>query len=110
MLNRPAITRPGAAMLTLAATVLLACGGTSAEAERERLTDDLVAETDGALDDETARCVADALYEEFGDDSFEQVVEAAADRDADTDDAVRLQVIDIFAGCDALEPIIDDTP
>lgn len=91
----------------VAIAAVSACGGSSAEEERQRLADDLVEETDGALDDDTARCVADALHEEYGDDSFQQVIEAASNR-SDGDAEVRTRVIDIFAGCDALEPIIDD--
>lgn len=91
----------------IAIAAVTACAGSSAEEERQRLADDLVDETDGALDEDTARCVADGLHEEYGDESFEQVLEAASDR-ADTDADVRTQVIEIFASCDALEPIIDD--
>jgi hypothetical protein len=91
----------------VAIAAVSACGGSSAEEERQRLADDLVEETDGALDDDTARCVADALHDEYGDDSFQQVIEAASNR-SDDDAEVRTEVIDIFASCDALEPIIDD--
>lgn len=91
----------------VATGALTACGGSSAEEERQRLADDLVEETDGALDDDTARCVADALHDRYGDESFEQVLEAASNR-SDGDADVRTEVIDIFASCDALEPIIDD--
>lgn len=100
-------------LLRLAATVLagasiVACGGTSADEERDALAEDLEEETDGALDDATARCVADALHEAFGDESFARVLDAAAGDEDDPD--VRIQVIDIFSACDALGPIIDDSP
>jgi hypothetical protein len=98
----------GLATAVLAGASIVACGGTSAEEEREALAEDLVEETDGALDDATARCVADALHEAFGDESFARVLGAAAGDEADPD--VRIQVIDIFSACDALGPIIDDTP
>lgn len=88
---------------------LVACGNTSADDEREQLAEDLVSETGGELDDSTARCVADGLYEEFGDGSFERVL-AAASGAQDDDEETRVMVIDIFASCDALAPIIDDSP
>lgn len=86
-----------------------ACGGgLSADDERRHLADDLIAETDGALDEDAARCTADALHDTFGDDSFDRVLEAAAAPPGDEAAAdVRTRVIDIFASCDALGPIID---
>lgn len=97
-----------AAALVGVGVSVLACGGSSSEEQRQQLAEDLVAETDGALDDSTARCVADGLHDEFGEDSFERVVHAAPD--AEDDDETRVQVIDIFAECNALSPLIDDSP
>lgn len=97
----------------------------------EDLAGDLVAETDGALSDEQARCVAEALVQAVGVESFDQIVAAAADEaaadprtdadpgtdggpgeaadgDGEPDDGLRLTVIDAFAGCDALEPLLDE--
>lgn len=110
----PSRPRPRRAAVTVAGGLLAlfsaGCGGElSADEQRQRLAEDLVTETDGALDDERARCVADALHEQYGDDSFQRVLDAAA-RPQTTTDAnadVRSEVIDIFASCDALDPIID---
>lgn len=99
----------GLAIGLAAGAVLTGCSGDSADDERDALADDLLEETGGALDQATARCVADGLQDEFGDDSFEQILEAASG-DGSEEEAVRIQVIDIFAGCDALGPIIDDAP
>lgn len=104
---RPGLTA-GVSLGALLATASIGCGGaTSDDDARARLADDLVAETDGALDDETAACVADALHAEFGDESFRRVLDA---RSAPAEDGraadVRIRVIDVFAGCDAIEPII----
>jgi hypothetical protein len=86
-----------------------ACGDEpSAEERRAALVDDLAedlrAETDGALDEETATCVAEALADAVGVDRFDEVVDAAADGG---DPELRQQVIDVFASCEALEPILD---
>ena len=107
MSGRPPSTpaRRAIALLVLGAA-LIGCSNTSADEERQRLAEDLVEETDGALDDATARCVADALHDEYGDESFRRVIDTASGETEDDD--VRTQVIDIFASCDALEPIIDD--
>lgn len=99
----------GSIAALLACAVLAGCGGDSADDDRDALADDLLEETDGALDESTARCVADGLQDEFGDDSFEQILDAASGSGTEGDE-VRVQVIDIFAGCDALGPIIDDAP
>lgn len=85
----------------------------------EDLAGDLVTETDGALSDEQARCVAEALVQAVGVESFDEIVAAAADgaaadpgasedEDGEPDDGLRLTVIDAFAGCDALEPLLDE--
>lgn len=90
-----------AAVAVLVPTLLgSACSDPPSDDERRaHLADDLVTETDGALDDEAARCVADALFDELGDDAAPQLL--AARRGEDTD-AVRRQVIDAFDRCDAL--------
>ena len=77
----------------------------SADEERRQLTDDLVAETGGALGREEAECVARGLQEQFGDRSYEELL-AAAERVGDEgEDPVRDTVIDLFASCDALESV-----
>ena len=82
----------------------------SAEEQRRQLADDLVAEVGEGLGRSEAECVAEAMQEEFGDDSFRRVVDAASG-DADGagpdegDEAVRSTIIDIFAACDALEAV-----
>lgn len=85
---------------------LAACGGEpSADDERRRLADDLIAEVGDGLDRDAADCVAGRLHDEFGDDSFEQVLDAAERRRGADADAVRSTVIDVFAACDALEAV-----
>ena len=92
------------------AGVLAGCGGEPTADERrddlvEALADDLVAETDGALDDQAARCVAGRLADDVGVERFDEVVAAAEDDDGTE---LRDQVIDAFAACDALDPLLDD--
>jgi hypothetical protein len=87
------------------AVVLTGCGGDGDETDR--LADELVSETGGALDDTQARCVADGLVDSFGDDSFREVLDAAEGSGEDADD-VRVEVIDIFASCDALDAVVLD--
>jgi hypothetical protein len=94
------------AVLAIAAA---ACGGEpSAEERRARLVDDLagdlVTETGGALGEDEARCVAGRLVDDVGPDRFDHVVDAAR---GDTDPELRDQVIDAFAACDALEPLLE---
>jgi hypothetical protein len=100
------IPRPVLAIsMGLASLAVVACGDSSAEEERERLADELVTETDGALEPATARCVADDLHDRFGADSFRRLLDATgSDDEAD----VRREVIEVFARCDALPAIIDD--
>lgn len=86
--------RPIVLLLPLAAVAAGACG------EDRDLADDLVEVTDGALDADQAACVADGLESSFGDDSFRAL--------DDADEAVRLEVIDIFAACDALDAVLLD--
>lgn len=75
-----------------------------------RLADELIEETGGALDETQARCVADALVGSFGDESFRSVIDAA-EGDGDTAADVRVEVIDIFSACDALDAVVlDETP
>lgn len=75
--------------------------------DTERITEELVDETDGALDETQAGCVADRLVSSFGDDSFREVLDAAQGT-GETADDVRTQVIDIFASCDALDAVVLD--
>jgi len=94
----------------LLSLVLAGCGDdASPEQEREALVEDLaadlLAETEGALDERAARCVAGRLADDVGVDRFDEVVAAAADDDIDPD--LRAQVIDAFAACDALEPLLE---
>lgn len=96
-------------MVVTLVLVLAGCSDDpSPEADREALVEglaeDLVAETDGALGEEAARCVARRLAEDVGVERFDEVVEAAAE---DDDPDLRAQVIDAFAACDALEPLLD---
>lgn len=96
-------------MVVSAGLVLGGCGDdpspdAAREALVEELAEDLVAETDGALDEDAARCVAGRLADDVGVDRFDDVVEAAAE---DDDPDLRAQVIDAFAACDALEPLLE---
>lgn len=69
-----------------------------------QLAEDLQAETDGALDDEAAGCVAEALVGTVGEDRFDELVAAAGgEGDAELQD----QVVDVFASCDALDPLTE---
>ncbi len=92
--------------LVVGAFGLVACSDPSPEQRRRDLADDLVAETDGALDDTQATCVADGLFEAFDESSLDRVV-AVAEGEED-DEGVRTKVIDVFTGCDALAPLIDN--
>jgi hypothetical protein len=94
----------------LALTLLLAgCGGeepTAAERRAEvvaQLAQDLRVETDGALDEEMATCVATELVDAVGEDRFDEVVAAVDDHAS----PLRDQVIDVFASCDALDPLLE---
>lgn len=89
---------------------LVGCaGGPSQEQERQQLADDLMAEVGNGLGRSEADCVAGRLQEEFGDDSYQQVLDAAAGNDGGQgtgdDDSVRSTVIEIFADCGALEAV-----
>ena len=90
-----------------------ACGNSAATPEEVRaglvsdLATDLVAETDGALDPVQATCVAEGLVDEVGIDRLEGL--AAADVLAEASDDLRDQVIDVFASCDAIGPLVDQT-
>lgn len=85
------------------ALLLAACGSNDGGADQ--LATELVEETGGALDDQQAACVAEALVESFGDDSFREVLDAAEGTGESADD-VRVEVIDIFAACDALDAVM----
>lgn len=99
------MTRRPLLLASLAAVAALAggCGEPSVEDRRTALAEDLVAETDGALDADVARCVADGLYAEFDEDSLDLVVAVAEGAEDDAD--VRRRVVDVFADCDALGSI-----
>ena len=78
--------------------------------DADRLAEELIDETDGALDETQAACVAEGLIESFGDDSFRSVIDAA-DGEGEAADDVRVEVIDIFAACDALDAVVvEGTP
>jgi len=103
--------RPVAALAGLAlALVVAACGGQPSAEERRAalvadLAEDLVAAGDGALDEDAARCVAERLADDVGPDRFDEVLAAAEDPDAAGD--LRDQVVDAFAACDALDPLLE---
>lgn len=110
MFARARCSRAAALTVALLASAAVAgCGADPASDDRDALAEELREETGGALDEATARCVSEGLRDGFGDDSFEQIVDAASGRGTDAE-AVRMRVIDVFAGCDALGPIIDDAP
>lgn len=97
-------------MLALA-LVVAACADDEPTPEERRaeavsqLAEDLDAETDGALSEEAADCVAAGLVDTIGEERFDEVVAAAAgDGDPDLTDTV----IDVFASCDALDPLMED--
>ncbi|WP_436793281.1 hypothetical protein [Actinospongicola halichondriae] len=87
--------------------VLVAAACSNETDDAERLADELIVETDGALDETQAACVADGLVASFGDDSFQEVLEAA-EGTGDSAGDVRIEVIDIFASCDALDAVVLD--
>ncbi len=88
------------------AIVLVGCGDeTSSDADR--LADELITETGGALDETQAACVAQGLVQSFGDESFQEVIDAAQG-DGEGADDVRVEVIDLFSSCDALESVVLD--
>lgn len=97
-------------LLVLAAVPGLAGCGDEPSAEERRagvvsqLADDLVAETGGALDEDRATCVATELVDTVGEEGFDDVVAAAG---GDGDPVLRDQVIDTFAACDALDPLLE---
>ena len=86
------------------------CGGSEPADARRQLAEDLVQETDGRLDRSAADCVATALHDEFGDDGYREVLDAASGRAEDSEPAVRRRVIDAFSGCDALGQISGPRP
>lgn len=85
------------------ALLVAACGGSGDDVDQ--LANELVEETGGALDETQATCVAEGLAESFGDDSFREVLDAAEGTGEAADD-VRVEVIDIFASCDALDAVM----
>jgi hypothetical protein len=90
------------------AVALAACGADEPSAEERRadlvdqLAQDLQDETDGSLSESAAACVAERLVDTLGEERFDDVV-AAASGDGEPD--IREQVIDVFASCDALDPV-----
>lgn len=95
--------------LAVGAVAVAACGGDPSDEERraalvEQLAEELVVESDGALDEDGAHCVAGRLADDIGVERFEEVVRAAA---ADDDPDLRAQVVDAFAACDALAPLLE---
>lgn len=100
--------RPRLPVLALAVLVAGCAGEEPTAAERRaevvaQLAQDLRVETDGALDEEMARCVATELFDAVGEDRFDDVVAAVDDEDS----PLRDQVIDVFASCDALDPLVE---
>ena len=90
----------------MVATLAACSDEPSAEEQRRQLADDLVAEVGEDLGPAEAECVAEAMQEEFGDDSFREVIDAAEGAGPDEgDESVRSTIIDIFAACDALEAV-----
>ncbi len=83
--------------------VLASCGDDAND--QQGIAAELVAETDGALDESQADCVAAGLVSAFGDASFRDLVDAAEGSGDDADD-VRVEVIDIFTACDALDAVV----
>ena len=51
-----------------------------------------------------ADCVAEALVDTVGEERFDDLIAAAAE---DGDPELRDQVVDVFASCDALDPVRD---
>lgn len=112
MASRSTLAAVRLRLLVLAlGAALVACAEDEPAPEERRtamvaqLADDLVAETDGALSDRAARCVARQLVDTVGEERFDEVVAAAA---GDGEPELRDQVIDVFAACDALEPLVSD--
>ena len=91
--------------MAMSAVVVVAGCSDSGEPDSDRLAEELIQETDGALDDDQATCVAEALVGSFGEESFRAVTDAAAG-DGDARDDVRVEVIDIFSACDALDAVV----
>jgi hypothetical protein len=92
------------------ALALAGCGDDEPTAEERRadavdqLADDLRAETDGALSRQAAECVAAELVDTVGEERFDDLVAAADD---DGDPALRDQVVDVFAACDAVDSLTE---
>lgn len=92
--------RAVAVLVLGAASALGACSEPSEDDRRRALAEDLVRDSDGALDAATSRCVADGLIDEFGIDSLDAIVAVA--EGADDPERVRVRVVDVFTECDAL--------
>ena len=110
MRDRLLVTVVLAGVVVAILVVGASCAGSEPDDTRRQLAEDLVRETDGRLDGDAAACVADALHEEFGEDAFREVLDAAGGRDDGSDVAVRRRVIDAFSGCDALGQIAGSRP
>ncbi len=95
-------------MLVLA-LALAGCGDDEPSTEERRaevvdqLAEDLRTEA-STLTAGQADCVAEALVDTVGEERFDDLIAAAAE---DGDPELRGQVIDVFASCDALEPVQD---
>lgn len=64
-----------------------------------------------SLTEEEASCVATELIDEFGDEDFESVFDAARNfTEGDGDGQVRTKVIEIWSECDAVDSLIDAAP
>lgn len=96
--------------VALALVSVAACGDDpSPEEQRAELVADLAAslvvETDGAIDDTQATCVATRLIDAIGAEAFEATILAAATDDSDQE--LQLQVIDTFSECNALGAVLE---
>jgi hypothetical protein len=89
------------------ALALAGCGNEEPSAEERRvavvdqLAEDLRTEVT-TLTAGQADCVAEALVDTVGEERFDDLIGAAA---GDGDPALRDQVVDVFASCDALDRV-----
>lgn len=84
----------------------LAVGACTSASAVDRLADDLVEASDGALDGATATCVAEGLHDRFGEDDFARILEVAEDPErGDPTGDLRAGIVEVFVSCDALTAI-----